>query len=138
MNYYRLISTMILLRAFTSLVGASLSILHLGMTYYRSPRFDRSEFVSVFAVLNMNLHIFLSRWNGESLRESIKRHEHFLALQLDLKPGHKVRVFLYERGGFFSVRFRLRGITCLYSRCWMLDVELVDRLEKLRDLGVIH
>ncbi|XWS77394.1 hypothetical protein CRYUN_Cryun01aG0257800 [Craigia yunnanensis] len=33
---------------------------------------------------------FAARWNGESLRESIKRHEHFLALQLGLKPGHKV------------------------------------------------
>lgn len=30
------------------------------------------------------------RWKGESLRESIKRHEHFLALQLGLKPGQKV------------------------------------------------
>ncbi|KAK8614796.1 hypothetical protein V6N13_068587 [Hibiscus sabdariffa] len=30
------------------------------------------------------------RWKGESLRESIKRHEHFLASQLGLKPGHKV------------------------------------------------
>ncbi|OMP10056.1 Methyltransferase type 11 [Corchorus olitorius] len=34
---------------------------------------------------------FAPRWIGESLRESIKRHEHFLALQLGLKPGHKVR-----------------------------------------------
>lgn len=33
---------------------------------------------------------FAHRWKGESLRESIKRHEHFLALQLGLKPGHKV------------------------------------------------
>ncbi|KAB2627531.1 cycloartenol-C-24-methyltransferase [Pyrus ussuriensis x Pyrus communis] len=33
---------------------------------------------------------FATRWNGESLRESIKRHEHFLALQLGLKPGQKV------------------------------------------------
>ncbi|KHG15107.1 Cycloartenol-C-24-methyltransferase -like protein [Gossypium arboreum] len=33
---------------------------------------------------------FAPRWNGESLKESIKRHEHFLALQLGLKPGHKV------------------------------------------------
>uniref|UniRef100_A0A453J544 SAM-dependent methyltransferase Erg6/SMT-type domain-containing protein n=1 Tax=Aegilops tauschii subsp. strangulata TaxID=200361 RepID=A0A453J544_AEGTS len=33
---------------------------------------------------------FAHRWNGESLRESIKRHEHFLALQLELKPGMKV------------------------------------------------
>ncbi|KAK8635777.1 hypothetical protein V6N13_004495 [Hibiscus sabdariffa] len=33
---------------------------------------------------------FAARWKGESLKESIKRHEHFLALQLGLKPGHKV------------------------------------------------
>lgn len=33
---------------------------------------------------------FAPRWKGESLKESIKRHEHFLALQLGLKPGHKV------------------------------------------------
>nr|XP_009394726.1 PREDICTED: cycloartenol-C-24-methyltransferase 1 isoform X2 [Musa acuminata subsp. malaccensis] len=33
---------------------------------------------------------FAPRWKGESLRESIKRHEHFLALQLGLKPGMKV------------------------------------------------
>ncbi|KAG6478498.1 cycloartenol-C-24-methyltransferase 1-like isoform X2 [Zingiber officinale] len=33
---------------------------------------------------------FATRWKGESLRESIKRHEHFLALQLGLKPGMKV------------------------------------------------
>ncbi|KAJ0957184.1 putative sterol 24-C-methyltransferase [Helianthus annuus] len=32
----------------------------------------------------------ICRWKGESLRESIKQHEHFLALQLGLKPGHKV------------------------------------------------
>lgn len=33
---------------------------------------------------------FASRWKGESLRESIKRHEHFLAVQLGLKCGQKV------------------------------------------------
>ncbi|OAY80811.1 Cycloartenol-C-24-methyltransferase 1, partial [Ananas comosus] len=33
---------------------------------------------------------FAHRWKGESLRESIKRHEHFLALQLGLKRGMKV------------------------------------------------
>ncbi|XP_039114236.1 cycloartenol-C-24-methyltransferase 1-like [Dioscorea cayenensis subsp. rotundata] len=33
---------------------------------------------------------FAHRWVGESLRESIKRHEHFLALQLGLKRGMKV------------------------------------------------
>ncbi|KAJ6345423.1 hypothetical protein OIU78_008149 [Salix suchowensis] len=33
---------------------------------------------------------FAPRFKEESLRESIKRHEHFLALQLGLKPGQKV------------------------------------------------
>ncbi|PKA53593.1 Cycloartenol-C-24-methyltransferase 1 [Apostasia shenzhenica] len=33
---------------------------------------------------------FAPRWVGESLKESIKRHEHFLALQLGLKRGMKV------------------------------------------------
>lgn len=33
---------------------------------------------------------FAHRWKGESLRESIKRHEHFLALQLCLKRGQTV------------------------------------------------
>ncbi|XP_057456944.1 cycloartenol-C-24-methyltransferase-like [Lotus japonicus] len=33
---------------------------------------------------------FAARWKGESLRESIKRHEHFLALQLGLKQEDKV------------------------------------------------
>lgn len=33
---------------------------------------------------------FATRWKGESLRESIKRHEHFLALQLGLQRGMKV------------------------------------------------
>ncbi|XP_034704677.1 cycloartenol-C-24-methyltransferase-like [Vitis riparia] len=33
---------------------------------------------------------FAPRWKGESFRESIKRHEHFIALQLGVKPGQKV------------------------------------------------
>ncbi|XP_039137302.1 cycloartenol-C-24-methyltransferase 1-like [Dioscorea cayenensis subsp. rotundata] len=33
---------------------------------------------------------FANRWKGESFRESIKRHEHYLALQLGLKKGMKV------------------------------------------------
>ncbi|CAN6439951.1 unnamed protein product [Victoria cruziana] len=33
---------------------------------------------------------FASRWKGETFRESLKRHEHFLALQLRLEPGMKV------------------------------------------------
>ncbi|XP_051177582.1 cycloartenol-C-24-methyltransferase 1-like isoform X2 [Lolium perenne] len=33
---------------------------------------------------------FANRWEGETLRESIKRYEHFLALQLGLTEGMKV------------------------------------------------
>lgn len=33
---------------------------------------------------------FAPRWKGESLRESMKRYEHFIALQLGLKSGQKV------------------------------------------------
>ncbi|KAJ8747040.1 hypothetical protein K2173_011262 [Erythroxylum novogranatense] len=33
---------------------------------------------------------FANRFKGESLQESIKRYEHFIALQLGLKPGQKV------------------------------------------------
>ncbi|XP_031273772.1 cycloartenol-C-24-methyltransferase-like [Pistacia vera] len=33
---------------------------------------------------------FAPRWKGESFQESIKRSQHFLALQLALKPGQKV------------------------------------------------
>ncbi|XP_039778333.1 cycloartenol-C-24-methyltransferase-like [Panicum virgatum] len=33
---------------------------------------------------------FAPRWHGETLRESIKRFEHFIALQLGLKKGMKV------------------------------------------------
>ena len=36
-----------------------------------------------------NIYYFI-RFKGESLRESIKRYEHFIALQLGLKPGQKV------------------------------------------------
>ncbi|XP_010547281.1 PREDICTED: cycloartenol-C-24-methyltransferase-like [Tarenaya hassleriana] len=33
---------------------------------------------------------FAHRYKGETFRESIKRHEHFIALRLGLKPGQKV------------------------------------------------
>uniref|UniRef100_A0A061S3D5 Methyltransferase n=1 Tax=Tetraselmis sp. GSL018 TaxID=582737 RepID=A0A061S3D5_9CHLO len=33
---------------------------------------------------------FAHRWKGETLNESIKRHEHYLALKLGLRPGSKV------------------------------------------------
>lgn len=86
------------------------------------------------------------RWVGESLRESIKRHEHFLALQLGLKRGMKVRnsfclfccfgiyvsfwacVMCWYSNNFFTL------LHC-YFRCWMWDVGLVDLYEKLQDLG---
>ncbi|KAF7113524.1 hypothetical protein RHSIM_RhsimUnG0121700 [Rhododendron simsii] len=35
---------------------------------------------------------FASRWKGESLKEGITRQEHFIALQLCLKPGQKFRL----------------------------------------------
>ncbi|KAL8129186.1 hypothetical protein V2J09_018341 [Rumex salicifolius] len=33
---------------------------------------------------------FAPRWKEETIRESLKRHEHFLASHLELQPGHKV------------------------------------------------
>nr|GLL34531.1 cycloartenol-C-24-methyltransferase 1-like [Ipomoea trifida] len=33
---------------------------------------------------------FAPIWKGESLQESLKRHQHFIALQLNLKPGQTV------------------------------------------------
>jgi sterol 24-C-methyltransferase len=36
------------------------------------------------------LPCYVFRWDGETLRESIKRYEHFLALQLGLTEGMKV------------------------------------------------
>ncbi|KAL3647009.1 hypothetical protein CASFOL_009181 [Castilleja foliolosa] len=46
----------------------------------------------VFAEIFLGKPLFKGRteWKGESLQESLKRHEHFLALQLGLKPGQKV------------------------------------------------
>nr|GMD29742.1 cycloartenol-C-24-methyltransferase [Ipomoea batatas] len=32
----------------------------------------------------------VDEWKGESLQESLKRHQHFVALQLNLKPGQTV------------------------------------------------
>ncbi|ONI20495.1 hypothetical protein PRUPE_2G019200 [Prunus persica] len=58
---------------------------------------------------------FAPRWKGESLRESIKRHEHFLALQLGLKPGQKVLDVGCGIGGPLReiARFSLASITGL-------------------------
>ncbi|KAG4947778.1 hypothetical protein AAZX31_15G258000 [Glycine max] len=58
---------------------------------------------------------FAPRWKGESLRESIKRHEHFLASQLGLKPGQKVLDVGCGIGGPLREisRFSLTSITGL-------------------------
>jgi hypothetical protein len=50
-------------------------------------------------------YAYYIRWKGESLRESIKRHEHFLALQLGLKPGMKVScpIEIYARVVFAAL-----------------------------------
>lgn len=50
---------------------------------------DGFQVVISFVCLNL-----FFRWHGETLRESLKRREHFLALQLGLKKGMKVNVLL--------------------------------------------
>lgn len=86
---FRLINTTILLPAFMSLAGGNLSILHPGVHLLHLALTNWRIFDSLIMLI-----IFLScRWKGESLRESIKRHEHFLPLQLGLKPGQKVFIF---------------------------------------------
>ena len=65
-------------------------------------------------LISAKYHIHLiCRWKGESLRESIKRHEHFLALQLGLKPGQKVlfssqSIIIYLTDGVID------------TNCWVL------------------
>ncbi|XP_062175324.1 cycloartenol-C-24-methyltransferase-like [Alnus glutinosa] len=56
---------------------------------------------------------FAQRWKGESLQESIKRHEHFLSLQLGLKPGQKVLDVGCGIGGPLREisRFKLTSVT---------------------------
>lgn len=60
-------------------------------------------------------YVICCRWKGESLQESIKRHEHFLALQLGLKPGQKVLWVLFREFGltFFCFESILSYCTCL-------------------------
>ncbi|ERN00848.1 hypothetical protein AMTR_s00103p00092610 [Amborella trichopoda] len=56
---------------------------------------------------------FAPRLKGESFRESIKRYEHFIALQLGLKPGMKVLDVGCGVGGPLReiARFSLTSIT---------------------------
>lgn len=69
------------------------------------------EFV-VYSI--MLITFFPCRWVGESLKESIKRHEHFLALQLGLKPGQKVFKFSY------SIKQNKKGLYILFILCSFL------------------
>ncbi|XP_078430019.1 sterol methyltransferase 1 [Wolffia australiana] len=66
---------------------------------------------------------FGHRWNGESLRESLKRHEHFLALQLGLKPGMKVLDVGCGIGGPLReiARFSLTSITGLNNNEYQIS-----------------
>ncbi|XP_061375197.1 cycloartenol-C-24-methyltransferase-like [Gastrolobium bilobum] len=58
---------------------------------------------------------FSNRWKGESFGESIKRHEHFIALQLGLRPGQKILDVGCGIGGPLREisRFSLTSITGL-------------------------
>ncbi|GJN41332.1 hypothetical protein PR202_gn00692 [Eleusine coracana subsp. coracana] len=66
---------------------------------------------------------FAHRWIGESLRESIKRHEHFLALQLGLKPGMKVLDVGCGIGGPLReiARFSLTSVTGLNNNEYQIS-----------------
>lgn len=85
---------MILLPAFMSLAGGSHSILHQGDHLFSFVVHIQVMYHVGHAADIMSVNFDCFRWKGESLRESIKRHEHFLALQLGLKSGQKVFALL--------------------------------------------
>ncbi|XP_043692291.1 cycloartenol-C-24-methyltransferase [Telopea speciosissima] len=82
---------------------------------------------------------FAPRWEGESLRESIKRHEHFLALQLGLKPGQKVLDVGCGIGGPLReiARFSSTAITGLNNNEYQIsrgkELNRITRVDKTCD-----
>ncbi|KAK1259346.1 Cycloartenol-C-24-methyltransferase 1 [Acorus gramineus] len=78
---------------------------------------------------------FAHRWKGESLRESIKRHEHFLALQLGLKPGMKVLDVGCGIGGPLReiARFSSASVTGLNNNDYQ-----ISRGKELNHLAGVH
>ncbi|MBA0736352.1 hypothetical protein Gogos_009914 [Gossypium gossypioides] len=85
---------------------------------------------------------FAPRWKGESLKESIKRHEHFLALQLGLKPGHKVLDVGCGIGGPLREisRFSSTSVTGINNNEYQItrgkaEIEIGDGLPDIRLTG---
>ncbi|KAJ4760616.1 Methyltransferase [Rhynchospora pubera] len=78
---------------------------------------------------------FAHRWKGESLRESIKRHEHFVALHLGLKPGMKVLDVGCGIGGPLReiTRFSGASVTALNNNEY--QISRGKELNKLHGLG---
>lgn len=80
-------------------------------------------FFSEFWLTTINIF----RWKGESLRESIKRHEHFLGLQLGLKPGQKVcclQCNIQEKRGieFYPFYYMVQIVNLFYFAPCVLGV----------------
>lgn len=107
--FCRSTNTMILSPVSTSLAGENLFTLRPG---FHGVSICVLYLLFVILVLVLKSISLTFRWKGESLRESIKRHEHFLALQLELKPGYKVRF-----------RFLLLRFYCskwVFLTCWAI------------------
>ncbi|TVU44489.1 hypothetical protein EJB05_03932 [Eragrostis curvula] len=77
---------------------------------------------------------FAGRWPGETVRESIKRHQHFMALQLGLKEGMKVLDVGCGIGGPLVeiARFSSALITGLNNNDYQISRGQVNTLEFLR------
>lgn len=112
--------------------------------------------VIYLVVVSFNVHISVAiswfvkvskysiscRWKGESLQESIKRHEHFLALQLCVEPGMKVCLIFLSIMliNYFHILMHFCSWCMEFNfflgcRCWTLVVVSVDHFEKLLDSG---